>query len=676
MVREQFTLRAEARFGASAAGTTLAFLSRAMVCTPHLIGREGTWSRLRALLVSRAPLITLVGPPGVGKSALAECVVAHWAPRVTRFPVGSGQLDAALEALEGVRSDEILVFDDADLAAGELAAALRARTREQAQTRVVVTCRRPLGVGQESVVRVRPLGLDESGALFRRALGRRRRDALRVWDLLLGRLDGLPRHILRAAEALPQLEGGAEALLSTLTRPADALELLDLSASLATSWLAMHADLRQALGRLAVFAGPFDAAAAESVLGDRRLQLLGELSDHGLVLRRDKRWFVPAPFRAFATQRLAAGAEVEAARRRHASRFVALARRAARLRDQTVTSGIVGSREDLLAARESLLVGSANVARSADAMVDITEACTVAQRAAGQDPRPLWADVIPRVLPCAPAAAARALMARARLDLEAAHVASARRDVDAALRRAQAVGKGGDPTLEVRARVALAEVAFEQARFVEADQHVEAALELLTRRELGHDVDLFAAAHRVRGDIHAELGRHLHARASYDRARGYGAALNDPLGRARLTLSQGRLYLALGQVHVALCLFEGAQRAFVQLHEAPLAALADALMGEAQAREGTLSASETLMQVVGATGELRRRGAWLLFAEARLALSRMHLAAGRRQDAINTREEVRSLALSAGARRLASRAEGGRQGALLEVSDNPNASAV
>ncbi|MEU5362185.1 hypothetical protein ABZ354_01520 [Streptomyces sp. NPDC005925] len=154
-----------------------------------LVGRDTESRTLRELLRCHR-LVTVTGPAGVGKSRLAAAVVdetrdARWqhvvrvrwrgrgraAPgalaatvvrsvsgvRPRRDPVS---VDAALRALPGERN--LLFLDDVDPAHEECVGLVQRLLMTVPGLRVLVTARRPLGLGDERVLRVGTLGTRRS----------------------------------------------------------------------------------------------------------------------------------------------------------------------------------------------------------------------------------------------------------------------------------------------------------------------------------------------------------------------------------------------------------------------------------------------------------------------------------------------------------------------------------
>ena len=162
-------------------------------------------------------------------------------------------------------------------------------------------------------------------------------------------LEGLPMAIELAARQLRAFSAAAlrkrlANSLTVLTRDEPGLtgHQLALRASLALSDDLLSPSHRAIFHRLSVFAGGFDAAAAEAICGGsaggealnaKVLDGLVELIDHGLLNREivagEPRFTMPETICEYALERLEASGEVETTLRRHAAYFLTLAEDAA-----------------------------------------------------------------------------------------------------------------------------------------------------------------------------------------------------------------------------------------------------------------------------------------------------------------------------------------------------------
>lgn len=284
---------------------------------PTLIGRSAELGRARALLAG-GRLVTLVGPPGIGKSALAEAVVrerrdgvsvdasacrdaAVLARRVGRaVGVAPARAMGVLLARAASRLDEhgrLLLLDDVDTpegAASVVAALLAASTR----ARVLVTSRAPLGLPGEHLVDVGPLDLASASELFRLRAGAAVDEA--CVRAVVERLDRVPLAVVLAAGRTSVLS--AEELLERLDEPlrvlrADArvsgIRHAALEDAIASAVDLLPEGEARALRAAALFEGTFSAESFEAVLGDAAeldpLDALAALVRRSLVERRPGR---------------------------------------------------------------------------------------------------------------------------------------------------------------------------------------------------------------------------------------------------------------------------------------------------------------------------------------------------------------------------------------------------
>ncbi len=319
--------------------------------------------------VEASPVVTLVGPGGIGKTSLALAAARRWqdeghddrqrvwlvelaeiaasgdVPRAVATALGVAErsgatlTDSVVAAL-GSRP-ALLVLDNCEHVIDGAAALVRAVADHTPDSRVLATSRERLAIVGEQLVSV--AALDPAGAaadLFaeraRAVSGEFRLEECRS-DVVevCRRLDGVPLAIeLAAARArtLPPSE-----LLSRLD---DSLRLLTtgdragadrhrtLRATIQWSYDLLSPAQRRLFERLSVFTGPFDLAAAEAVAADADVDtvevdhLLGDLVERSMVTpepgRFGPRFRLLETLRHFADQHLAAQDEAEGISRRHA----------------------------------------------------------------------------------------------------------------------------------------------------------------------------------------------------------------------------------------------------------------------------------------------------------------------------------------------------------------------
>jgi predicted ATPase/DNA-binding SARP family transcriptional activator len=341
------------------------------------VGRERELTLVREAIAA-APLVTLVGPGGVGKTRLAQEVAdlhdAVWwvdlAPLGDPDAVPFSVADAVgIDVLPGTllpdalrqwarRAHGLLVLDNCEhllTAVAKLADELLATA---AGLSLLATSRERLAIGGEQVLEVPPLdvpppGASEGGPAIQLFLDRAQAadPAVAASPPLLRRVAG----ICRALDGLPLAIELAAARIGTLTIDdlADRLdtrfELLRtgrrdgharhqaLQAVVDWSFELLGADEQRLFLRLSVFAAAFDIAAAEAVAADddlppgRVADLMARLAEQSMLTRPGSsgigRYRMLETLRAYAASKLPAG-EAERLRRRHGSFMVDFAERA------------------------------------------------------------------------------------------------------------------------------------------------------------------------------------------------------------------------------------------------------------------------------------------------------------------------------------------------------------
>ncbi len=380
-------------------GESLTPQSRASVPTPNrltdqvtrlpapvlpLIGRESELDAARSMLLNPAVrLLTLVGPPGVGKTRLALQLAwetygafAHGAhfielasltdPALVEAAVAQALgLDPNSSLVDHLRNQHMLLvldnFEQVLLAASFVADLLVAAPT----LKVLVTSRAALRVYGEHEFPVPPLAVPDlshlpspaeiaqypSVALF---VGRARAvkpdfaltkaTALPVGAICV-QLDGLPLAIeLAAAQskllAPSELAARLVNRLATLTRGARNLPARHQTLRGAIDWSnnLLEPDEQKLFARLGVFVGGFDAEAAErvahgSLVTANVLNLLYQLLDKSLLKQShvdgELRFTMLETIREYAVEQLVASGEEDEVRQRHAQYYLALAEMAA-----------------------------------------------------------------------------------------------------------------------------------------------------------------------------------------------------------------------------------------------------------------------------------------------------------------------------------------------------------
>ena len=354
------------------------------------IGRERELTDVRAL-VGSCRLVTLTGAGGAGKTRLglqaaaelldgsgdgvwlAELATVTDQDQVAAVVTGALQIAAqpgrpALDTLADALGpqDILIVLDNCEHLIGACAKTAEAILQRCPKVHLLVTSREPLGIAGETIYRVPSLSLPapgESGeavaaacdavALFA-ARAREQgaglaldADSIPLVVSVCRRLDAMPLAIELAAArlrsmSLAELAGRLDQRFRLLTGGSrTALERQQtLRATVGWSYSLLTAAEQVALGRLSVFAGGFDLAAAEAVGGCGAVGavevagLLGSLVDKSLVVAEPDgtglRYRLLETIRLFAAERLAdAGEEAAAARAAHCAHYLALAEAAA-----------------------------------------------------------------------------------------------------------------------------------------------------------------------------------------------------------------------------------------------------------------------------------------------------------------------------------------------------------
>ena len=358
-----------------------------------LIGRERDVASVRQrLLGADTRLITLVGPPGVGKTRLAIQVTTSLLDDygdgvyfVALAPIGDPNLVATsvaqtlgvnetLDRSFTVRLKEylrdkhmLLVLDNFEqvVMAAPFVSQLLA---ECPWLSILVTSRAPLRVRRERQVPVSPLAVPAEAdanpdppalmrysaiALFVERAQAARPDFGLTTDnaapiaAICARLDGLPLAIELAAARIGVLPPQAllERLGTQLMLHNDGLRDLPdrhrtLHSAIDWSYALLTPEEQGLFARVSVFTGGWTLEAAESVAGDNvprstpaALDLLTSLVNNSLVAQQahggEPRFTLLETIRAYALDRLAESGEEELARQRHAEYYLALAEKAA-----------------------------------------------------------------------------------------------------------------------------------------------------------------------------------------------------------------------------------------------------------------------------------------------------------------------------------------------------------
>ena len=266
-----------------------------------LIGRQDAQERLRSWLERGDPVMTVLGPPGIGKTALATAFAAS-VPGASYAELQAAETDvealsvviAALglppgtseqAAVRAVSSGEraLLVLDNAEHLLGFVGRLLASPPRSP----VLVTSRVRLMVPEERCFDLEPLSAEATEALF---LDRARRLRADFTDdpAVLGELaalcEGLPLAVELAAAQVRVLSGPdlIRVLGKGAVRNRKRIGYQSYDEALASSWALLDDEERALLAVLAALRGQVPLSLVEAV-HDEPLEALGGLTDASLV---------------------------------------------------------------------------------------------------------------------------------------------------------------------------------------------------------------------------------------------------------------------------------------------------------------------------------------------------------------------------------------------------------
>lgn len=368
------------------------------------IGRARELTAVRALVEDGAQLVTLLGPPGIGKTRLSLeaaralggdatfCDVSEArdagalllaAALALGVSVEAPMANEVLAALVGralhLRGETLLVLDNCEQVAAAAASAVGLWMDAAPSALFLVTSRERLRIAGEQVVELAPLdvpartetsperllGSEAVTLLVDRARAARSGFNFALEDAgvlaeIVRRVEGVPLAIELCAARLGMLAPGQ--LLARLQNRLDVLasdrrgvpeRQATLRGAIDWSWNLLDGRERGVLAQCSVFRGGFDLDAAELVLtitppGPTVLDVLSALHDRSLLAVGDaegprgaRRYRLYESVREYAEERLAEGGEGVLARSRHARCFLAAgARWAAAAKDQRFLEGL------------------------------------------------------------------------------------------------------------------------------------------------------------------------------------------------------------------------------------------------------------------------------------------------------------------------------------------------
>ncbi len=658
-------MNARARRGFVAMSLAVRFLLWGATVT-HLttmLGRDRELERARALLdASATRLVTLRGPPGVGKTTLSRAllaslrasacnvvsfsldglrerseVLAAMASAVSR-PARSADARVVLDRLARALDDDAvtLVIDGADAAREALSSVLRDLFDATERTRAVVCAWHRVGAPDEHVVELGPLAPADAARLFERRVSQLApsrevsSDELRA---LVARTGGLPLALDVVASRVASL--GAAGVLASLD--AHGLSGGALDRALDAAWSLLRPGDRRTLATLSLFRGRFDVESAASLVAPVDAPAaLERLVEASLVVCEDARsgprFSLLDSVRDYASRQRDGDADLA---RRHA---LAFARdRKPEVDTTDAWTRLAHERADLIAAWRWAVANASELA--------VRLAVTLDPLLVAQGPVALHRRVLTETLGL-PADDARDLGARIDLALALGRIDVIRGRAGAAIapwRQAHALAiRLGDQSRLGWATAYLAIALRPLGILDEARAHAASALSFGTR---SGDLRLVAIAHHAAacidhgaGDLDgAERGwqRALAsarvagaprlegimlanlARLAWDRDRRDVAAQHAALARAALTLSDDRFHLLRVDV------LDGLIAAHQRRHGDAVAALDRALdvATEHEDLDGALEAREALAVVAleGRDRDLAAQRVALFAAAAQVA---------------------------------------------------------
>jgi predicted ATPase/DNA-binding SARP family transcriptional activator len=316
---EEQILAHDSALGSAGAGPLPTMVGNLPTLVAELVGRESELSEL-CDLVDRRPLVEIIGPGGIGKTALAIAVAqgtarrgGAWLARLETTSSADDVVDAVIAAL-GVTgganalferlktADTLIVLDNCEHVLDPVADLVQRVLDRAPRTRVLCTSQAALGIEGATVFELEPLELADAVELFTRRSSPQRGEAsagnseLAVREVCRA-LDGLPLAIelaaartktLSVAEIGRRLDDRFDVLSDPTSRRPERRRAL--RATIGWSYELLFADDQRGLWALATFAGGATLAAIEHVLGAldvpprTALDVVGRLANRSLLI--------------------------------------------------------------------------------------------------------------------------------------------------------------------------------------------------------------------------------------------------------------------------------------------------------------------------------------------------------------------------------------------------------
>jgi predicted ATPase/Tfp pilus assembly protein PilF len=468
-------------------------------------GRAAELAEIESRLSAGARLITIIGPGGIGKTRVAQRIaetrpsvlcdlsaardegeLAATLARALNIPLTprGDPFDQLAEVLAAKKA--LLILDNCEQLLEALAAAI-----PRLKATVLATSRERLRISGEEIFELQPLQPEDAIALFVERARRQRAAPIDadVVSEIVESIDCIPLAVELAAARMGVLD--AASLRDRLHRGIDVLEgrsrdradrQRTMRATIDWSWSMLDEREQRALAALSVFRGPFDADAAEAVIGPHALDSLEILRDRSLVRTTDDGLGLYEPIRAYAMEKL----EDDGAAQRHATYYATLSRQG-RITEKHLTN------LDVVIERGG----------------DEALACAIAREPFVLLRGPLrpWLTTLDALL--AKQRSARLLLARARARQLLGQVDGAIEDASAA---------HGDPSIAARAAWQLGSVASASGDLAKARTHYEEALRVLPGERTRFDRETEIMTLGNLGTVAREQGELIEARERYEEA--------------------------------------------------------------------------------------------------------------------------------------------------------------